>query len=263
MNQKGFTTVEVLMCFVIVSIVMMSLFSTISAFNEKKNIESDRAKIYEFKNSLTYTIQKDIIKSGLTFASISREGETTGDSVGITYILKMTFKDNNTKVLRVHQRFTKTPYRVNGTSNQDDEFYIEYGPENDTIFYNLPHLGETKGTYVSNTYIPMDDNGNCFTGIDRIATTECRTAQNLQINNVLMSITNESDLSSETHVLNVYIGFYHPDLGTKYAINIVAPIDYKQGSVDVSNAFPYSAPNSPDGIDPTKIYYPDISTYKN
>ncbi len=46
MNQKGFTTVEVLVCFVIVSVVMMSLFSTISAFNDKKTQESTRSILY-------------------------------------------------------------------------------------------------------------------------------------------------------------------------------------------------------------------------
>ena len=47
MNNKGFTTVEVLACFVIVSIIMMSLFSTISAFNEKKIQESYRSRVYQ------------------------------------------------------------------------------------------------------------------------------------------------------------------------------------------------------------------------
>lgn len=259
MNQKGFTTVEVLMCFVIISIVMMSLFSTISAFNEKKNIESDRAKIYEFKNSITNTIQGDIISNGLIYAKITKEGVSTGDNVGVTYILTMKFKNNTTKVLRVHQRYTKTTYRLNGTTEQDDEFYIEYGTPDDTIRYTLPDLGKVKGVYASNTYIPMDDLGRCYSSLDRTSTTECRTAQNLQINNVLINITNENDLSSENHILNIYIGLYHPDLGSKYAINIVSPIDYKAGNVDASYSFPVTTEES----DKTRIYYPDIATYKN
>lgn len=259
MNNKGFTTVEVLMCFVIVSVVMMSLFSTISAFNEKKNIESERAKIYEYKNNITNMIQKDIVKGGLTYANISEEGTSTGNSTGRTYILNMKFKDGTEKVLKVHQRFTKTTYRVNGSPTNDDEFYIEYGTLEDSLRYDLPNLGETKGTYTSSVYIPMDDQGKCYEGIDRTTTTECRVAKNLQINNVLLSISNEDDLSSENHILSIYIGFYHPNLGTHYAINIVSPIDYKLGSVDVSNAFPVTSNNS----ETTKIYYPDINRYKN
>ena len=49
----------------------------------------------------------------------------------------------------------------------------------------------------------------------------------MQINNIIINVSNEltsDDIGS--HVLNIYIGFYHPELGNRYAINIVCPIDY-------------------------------------
>ena len=79
MNRKGFTTVEVLICFVIISVVMMSMFSTISAFNEKKIQESYRAKVYEYKNEITNIIQEDIVKRGIQFVKISEVGDSSGD----------------------------------------------------------------------------------------------------------------------------------------------------------------------------------------
>ena len=56
------------------------------------------------------------------------------------------------------------------------------------------------------------------------------TAKDLSINNVLIGI-------SEENVLSIYIGFYHPELGTRYAINIVAPINYKTTEADVADKF--------------------------
>ena len=211
------------------------------------------------ENNITNLIQRDIIKGGLTYAQLSEEGVSTGDNIGRTYVVTMKFKDSSTKILRVHQRFTKTTYRINGTTEQDDDFYIEYGSPDDMIRYDLPNLGEMKGTYVSDTtYMPMDDTGKCYGDIRRISPVECRVSKNLQINNVLMTITNENNPQLENRILSIYIGFYHSDLGTKYAINIVAPIDYKLGSVDQNKKFPTSAsPNH------SAIYYPDIDTYKN
>lgn len=265
MNNKGFTTVEVLVCFVVVSVVMMSLFSTISAFNEKKIQETYRSKVYEFKNSLTNTIQQDLIKRGLSYAKITDNNYSPGDDVGKKYTVDLTFRDGIQKRLIVYQRFTKTAYRIEGTRNQDDTFYIEYGvPADNTagltpdmIRYELPNLGETKGHYnlATNTYVPAYSDGKCYENADGTGAevANCLVAKDFQINNIAISITNEADPEIESHVLNIYIGFYHSNLGTKYAINIVAPIDYQTSSVDQQGSFPTSAS---DPSSQTAIYYP-------
>lgn len=256
MNNKGFTTVEVLVCFVVVSVVMMSLFSTISSFNEKKIQESYRARVYEFKNRITNTIQEDFIKRGLTYAKITENGYPPGNINGKEYRVYLTYKDGTNKVLVVHQRFTKTAYRIEGNTTQDDEFYIEYGPESDKIRYDLPNLGESKGTYNTsiNTYIPSESDGKCYNGLNRSGGEKtCLVSKNFQINNIAISITNEADPEIESHVLNIYIGFYHPNLGTKYAINIVAPIDYQSSSVDQTGKF---KTNNYSKNSTTSIYYP-------
>ncbi len=267
MNRKGFTTVEVLVCFVVVSIVMMSLFSTISSFNEKKLQESYRARVYEFKNSLTNVIQEDIIKRGLTYAKITDNKEAPGSSIGKKYTVDLTFKDGVQKRLVVFQRFTKTAYRIEG-SEQDDTFYIEYGiPEGNTagltpdmVRYDLPNLGETYGRYNNdtNTYVQgvvEDGDYKCYEGPNGTGAAyhNCWVAKDFQINNIAINITNEADPDIESHVLNIYIGFYHPNLGTKYAINIVAPIDYQSSSVDESGTFPIDNSNE---HSVTGIYYP-------
>ena len=262
MNQKGFTTVEVLMCFVIISIVMMSLFSTISAFNEKKIQESYRARVYEFKNGITNVIQADMIKRGLSYAKVYDNAHTPGEQEGRTIYVDLTFRDGVKKRLVVHQRFARTTYRIEG-DNYDDEFYIEYGVPKDTaagvtgdmIRYDLPNLGETKGYYSESalTYIPADHQNKCYRNIQRTDEVTCVVAKDLQINNISINISNEQDPDVESHVLNIYIGFYHPNLGTKYAINIVAPIDYQSSSADQNDRFEITTTNK---NSTTEIFYP-------
>lgn len=265
MNNKGFTTVEVLVCFVVVSIVMMSLFSTISSFNEKKIQESYRARVYEFKNGITNVIQEDLIKRGLNYAKISDNGYAPGSEVGKKYTIDLTFRDGVQKQLVVFQRFTKTNYRIEG-AEADDTFYIDYGiPQGNTagltpdmVRYELPNLGETHGRYneVTKTFVPgiLNDSGgfDCYEGPNGTGAAfhNCWIAKDFQINNIAINITNEADPDAESHVLNIYVGFYHPTLGTKYAINIVAPIDYQSSSVDQTGRFPKdtSNPNSTTGI---------------
>ncbi len=216
-NQKGFTTVEVLVCFIVVSVICMSLFSVVSDFNDMRIRESYRSRVYEFKNEITNMIQEDIVKRGLTYAKIQdRTAMNTSADVGQTYVVEMTFRDGTEKKLIIHERYAKTKYRTTG-GTADDEFYIEYGPDDDRIRYDLPDLGETKW---------YEDDTQAQKETDCPSSGGCRTAKDLQMNTIDLSISNEKNFAENAHVLRIYIGLYHPDLGTRYAINIVAPINY-------------------------------------
>ena len=233
LNNKGFTIVEVLVTFILVSIVMISLFSTISAFNERRIQESQRARIYEYKNALTKKIQTDFIEKGITNASIKREG-SSNSITGITYTVTCLLKDGTERILRVHQRFTRSNLRVDGAEERSDEFYIEYGPPGELIREEFPELGEIVGEYniVEHTFDDKPKSKKCIDDNGRFG--PC-IMKKFQINNIIIYISNETDIEASNHILNIYIGFYGYDLGTKYGINIVAPIDYQK-----SNASPES-----------------------
>ena len=236
LNNKGFTIVEVLITFILVSIVSISLFSTISAFNEKRIVESQRAKVYEFKNSLVNRVQTDFIEKGLAYASISREGGSNTNS-GVTTKIRCLLKDGSERELNIHQRYTRTNLRVDGNINYSDEFYIEYGPPGDLIREEIPNLGETKGYYdpAMSIYVQDDKEKRC---VDNEGNAEVCVAKDFQINSVMAYITDEADIYSTSHVLNIYIGFYGYDLGNKYSVIIVAPIDYQKSSGSPESRFP-------------------------
>ena len=65
LNQRGITTIEVIISFVLVILISASLFATITAYNTKRLNENYKSQIYTYKNQLTKVIQDDFIKKGL------------------------------------------------------------------------------------------------------------------------------------------------------------------------------------------------------
>ncbi len=183
LNNKAMTTIEILICFVLVAIISVSIYTTISSFNNKQNIESFKEKIYTYKNTLTKLIQDDLIKKGLISANYTINN-------GI-YTVNMNYRDNTSKTLIITRKlamdYNEALTNTSGTK-QNDVFMIEY----DGIEYPIPDLGEYK-----------NNRGEII--------------KDLRINNII--------LSTENNVLAIYIGFYHPDLSTRYGINIVCPIN--------------------------------------
>lgn len=203
LNNKGITTIEVIVCFVLVVMITIVMYSTISNFNEKRLIEGYKSKIYTYKNVLTKEIQDDFIKIGLNHATTNKV--SAGGKA--TYTVDCTLQDGSKRNLIVEQQLAKSDYHIGGTSNKD-YFMIKYGKPGDLLEYPIPDLGESKFN-ISGTEI---------------------TAKDLSLNNILIGI-------SEENVLSIYIGFYHPELGTRYSINIVAPINYQSTEADATERF--------------------------
>ena len=208
LNNKGITTVEVIICFVLVIVITSSMYSIITSFNEKRIVESKKEKIVNYKNILTKEIQDDFIRVGLTYASYSKTTDNTTKQV--THTLDCTLKDGSKRKLVVEQRLTKTNYHLFGNPNVDDYFMISYGPPTDMLDYPLPNIGERK---VESTN---------------------KKAYDLSINNVIITI------DKETNVLSIQIGFYHPEFATRYGIYIVCPINYVSTGSDETNKFPFN-----------------------
>lgn len=232
LNNKGITTIELIISFVLIIMVASSLFSTITAYNEKRLVEGYKAEILTYKNSLTKLIQDDFIKIGVTKASYKRytSGTTSNNGYEILksndkmtiYQIDCILEDGTPRRLIIYQQFTKSNEHITGSTTKDDYFMIEYGTPDLTkgtvdaqneqlIEYPLPNVGSHKA-----------DNG--------------LIAKDLTINNVLISF-GQDETYSTTNILSIYIGFYHPELSTKYGINIICPINYKGSGKEKTNSF--------------------------
>ena len=216
LNQKGITTIEVLLCFVLVVIMTVSMYSAISSFNEKRMLEGYKEQIYTYKNLVTKDIQDDFIKIGLTHATYNK----TNAGATTIHTLDCDLKDGTKRRLVIKQTIAISATHMGGSTEVDDDFLISYGSDSDMIDYPLPNLGSYKNDYN-------------------------HTVQNLSINNVIIKIDDEN-------VLSIQIGFHHPDLSTRYGIYIVCPINYVhstdaknllEGSLDPTDPTPVPTPS--------------------
>ena len=198
LNNHGMTAVEILVCFVIMSILAVSMYSSSASYKNKQSIESAKEKIFTYKNLLTKEIQDDLIKKGLVSAEISETiNETKGKPENLpskVFKVDFLFRDGSKKQLVINRRLASDYSVVDCASEKiNDAFSIQYGEEGNLMTYDLPDVG-----YGEN---------------------QCgEKVLDLRINNV--------DINKDNNILTIYIGFYHPDLGTRYGIDIVCPINY-------------------------------------
>lgn len=192
LNNKGMTVVEILVCFVLIAIITVSMYSTVTAYQNKQHIEASKEKILTFKNLLTKEIQDDFIKKGV----VKAEKIDVDSSSSYDTSVKVTFRDGTEKILTIYQKmahdygYVDGETRVSGCSNgMNDLFYIKYGD----MKYSLPDVGY---------------------GLNE---EECRV-NDLRINEVNITI--------KERVLSIQVDFSHPELLSRYGIHIVTPLNF-------------------------------------
>lgn len=122
LNNKGITTIEILICFVLLAVISTSLYNTVSIYRNKQILEGEKEKIYTYKNLLTKEIQDDVIKKRLIRANKDSYNKLT-----------LTFNDGTSANLVVD---------INGNK-------ISY----DGVDYPLPNFGKnTSGEKVLKIY---------------------------------------------------------------------------------------------------------------
>lgn len=199
LNNKGITIVEILVCFILVTFITVSLFTTVSSFNNKRNIESVKADLLQYRNDIDKMLEDDLVHKGLINAKVYPVEN------GTTYKADLYFRDGSSKRLTIFSQ-RAGEYGSNSTvaadydatcTGKNDEFYIEYTDENgQPLRYTLPDVGSFENTDCPTPEIIKD----------------------LRFNTI--------KVSNADNVLFIYVNFYHPELGNDYSINIVAPINY-------------------------------------
>ncbi len=209
LNNKGMTAVEILVSFILMTILMVSMYGTVNKYKNKQNIESDKDKIVTYKNLLTKEIQDDLIKKGLVDAKIDENISNSNSDYEKKYVVYLTFRDGAKKKLTVGASYARDFGECIDSedgvcsSDHDDVFEISYGTDegsDDYTVYKLPDLG-------------FGYNGNSA----KCGGEGCKI-YDFRINNIIIDTDNS--------IFSFYVGFYHPDLGTRYGIDIVCPINY-------------------------------------
>ena len=205
LNNKGMTAIEILITFVIVVVIVVSMYDGIMDLKNKETVASYKLSLTTYKNLLTKDIQDDLIKVGLSAVSMESMKDGSGDAIG--YRIRMTLRDGSIRLLEVKQIFgcnaidsleaDELCIQRGIDKNQSDDFSISYGPEGNLTEYPLPDLGHEE--------------------IDNFGASGTHTVYSLRINEV--------DVSTANSVFSVRIVLYHPDMGTEQSIDIVAPMN--------------------------------------
>ena len=206
LNNKGMTAIEILITFAIVVVIVVSMYNGIADLKAKETVSSYKLSLVTYKNLLTKDIQDDIIKNGLTAATIESM-EEAGKKVG--YRVVLTLRDGTRRILEVRQIFGCAAVDSSEVAdlctargidaNQSDEFTISHGSEGELTDYPLPDLGHEE-------LESFDGSGTK------------RIIYSLQISEVKVSVADS--------IFSIDIVLSHPDLDARHSINIVSPINY-------------------------------------
>ena len=102
LNNKGLTAIEILLCFVLVSIIVISMMSVVTNYKDKEEIESTKNNIITYKNTITKVIYDDIIKNkGVTKATITETGNSSND-YELEKQITLTYKNSTSSVIKIH-----------------------------------------------------------------------------------------------------------------------------------------------------------------
>ena len=230
LNNKGMSIIEILLCFILVTIITGSIYSTVNAFSNKKVEEQAKEKIYTYKNLLTRDIETDIITNGLIKVDIigdhqaideSLEGCASANSYNAytnqcsttayqdndklsfsphnatRYYIELTFRTGRKKAIQIITQ------NDNQYAKVSDKFYVAYGvpdaPEDDPeliLQYPIPNTGYTLKELEDGTTL---------------------TNYNLTISNVNTMVKN--------NIFYLEIRFEHNLLDQRYGLRITAPIN--------------------------------------
>lgn len=128
-NQKGMTSIELLITFVILSLVVTGMFDVVLNYKDREIIESIRATVVEYDNSLQKLIQDDFIKGHLQNVTIN-----TNNPNLLTATFQME-KDATTATTYV------TTLQIDITNG-----IISYGRSGEVVKYPIPKFDTSYGS---------------------------------------------------------------------------------------------------------------------
>ena len=119
LNKKGITSVELLVCFIIISTIVVSMYNLILNYRNREQIEEINNEVVSYANSLQEVIQGDLVMGHLVSVSnVSNDG----------YKATFTFDTPNSYT---------TTLTINPSSG-----VISYGRSGEVINYEIPNIAD-------------------------------------------------------------------------------------------------------------------------
>ncbi len=168
LNNHGLTAVEVLICFSITAVIVISLFKIINNFKDKQYIESNKNLISTYKNTVTKTIQDDVLLNGGvktienadTFEEESQENYDRGN-----LSVKLIFSNNKKGQLDIEflgvdsdenkeEYIQYTSYDINDNELNTEKFTLEDIPR---VEFNEPKIDYDEDNGLLSIHVGISD----------------------------------------------------------------------------------------------------------
>ena len=170
LNNKGMSLLEVVLCFAIVSAVVVGMFNVVMTYETEEVSEAIRSDIIEYKNIVTKVLQDDIFRHELV--NVERTSKSVSGT-RTTYRFRLDFKkpfgSSYSKILD-----------VSTDSSSANNNYIQYQDYNGSALQNVKYtLPQSSGSGCANI---TDANGNVSQNCEITSLTAVDTYLNIESN---------------------------------------------------------------------------------
>ena len=135
-NNKGMTSIELLVCFIIISAIVVSMFDLIMNYQNKQQIEQIKNEVVSYANNLQKVIQDDLIKRHIISVS---DINTVDKTATFIFDTPSTYK---------------TYFKIDVANG-----IISYGKEEDVVDYEIPAIADLFLSDESNIEVVTGTNG--------------------------------------------------------------------------------------------------------
>lgn len=200
MNKRGFTTIELVLSFALVAIILLSLVGLVTSYSDKLMNEQIKTQLWDYKNTVTKAIYDDIVVRN--YISLERCNLDDVDTLSQQSIIresaksqgetKYNFQYNEVYCVKFIDKYGHNTYlaaafnKVNSTKHSP--FFMEY---NGTL-YELPDSDLNSCTYANRE--------------------ECL----VYFKDFIFS----SSTANGKYVENVKIPYYHRDIDEEFTIQV-------------------------------------------
>lgn len=197
LNQKGMTSVELLVTFTILSFVIVGLFDVVLNYKDKEQKESVRNIVIDYENKLQKTIQDDLIKKHLTNVVLNNSIDANKISITINI----------------------------GSNEMSDSDSTEDIITSSTLDINSPlpvFMDEETSSSTRQLVIDFADNSISYGAADNLIS--YYLSNNVTINKDKTYI---ETVGTDKSFLVIKVSFNHPDfVEDELSFSIICPINY-------------------------------------
>lgn len=138
LNNKGMTLIEIIVCFVIVVVIVLSMIKVVNNYKDKQDVESYKNSVITYKNTITKVIWDDIIKNG-GIVKCTNNSSAVRNNTAVTFSYKLQFLNGTTSNLSVLHNVVLTD-DADRIDEDKSEFYIQYGADGNEERFEFPKM---------------------------------------------------------------------------------------------------------------------------